>query len=183
MSQGLYYELKPYLCSTELVFIPQWKVFEACSALNPDVFVPFIIYPLLHGSPDHLPLTGVQHSPLPVYSPNYLWSLISFLKASFHSNTAWWRSMLLLQRWRRGGAGGAWTRTWCVKSNCFYISSCWLLISSTVYLHLFWGMCKLLACVSVHVCVQQLPKYRGRQLAVLRAVGGMFKPQSAGDSV
>lgn len=44
-------------------------------------------------------------------------------------------------------------------------------------------MGKLLACVSVYVCVQQLPKYRGRQLAVLRAVGGMFKPQSAGDSV
>lgn len=106
--------------------------------IHTDVFVPFIIYPLLHGSPDHLPLTGLQRSPLPVYSPNYLWSLISFLKASFHSNPAWWRAML--QRWRRGGAGGAWARTWCVKSNCFYISSCWLLISSTVYLHLFWGI-------------------------------------------
>lgn len=107
----------------------------------------------------------------------------NFLKASFHSNTAWRCAMLLLQRWRKGGEGGAWARAWCVKSNCFYISSFWLLISSTVYLHLFWGMCKLLACVSVYVCVQQLPKYRGRQLAVLRAVGGMFKPQSAGDSV
>lgn len=32
-------------------------------------------------------------------------------------------------------------RMWYVKSNCFYISSCWLLIYSTVYLHLCWGMC------------------------------------------
>lgn len=79
--------------------------------------------------------------------------------------------MLLLQGWRGEGGAGVHVRTWYVKSNCFYISSCWLLIYSTVYLHLCWGMCELLACVSVCVCVQQLPKSGGRQLAVSRAVG------------
>lgn len=72
-------------------------------------------------------------------------------------------------------------QTWNVKSNCFCISSCWLLIYSTVYLYLCRGMCRLLECVSVHVCV--LPKEGGRQLAVSTAVGGIFKPKSAGDGV
>lgn len=69
-----------------------------------------------------------------------------------------------------------------VKSNCFYFSSCWLLIFSCLSASPL-GYVQIPACVSVYVCVQQLPKYRGRQLAVLRAVGGMFKPESAGDSV
>lgn len=41
----------------------------------------------------------------------------------------------------------------------FRISSCWLLIYSAVYLHLCWGMCKLLPWVSVRVCVEEVPKY------------------------
>lgn len=70
-----------------------------------------------------------------------------------------------------------------VKSDCFCISSLWLLIYSTVYLYLSRSVCGLLRSASLCVCVLRLPKRGGRQLAVSEAVGGVFKPRVSGGIV
>ena len=126
------------------------------------------VFPLLHGSPGLLQKEKTAVFLLFLYMTmkwsNSSFSLSSLLITCDHSSKHLFTTLqldkdnniddaLIAGREGGGGVGGGGGRVfvcmWHVKSNCFYISSCWLLIYSTVYLHLCWGVCMLLACASL----------------------------------
>lgn len=128
---------------------------------------------LLLVSPNHLPLKdlwvlffvhdhkGEQHFLLLAITLNYAWSLISFLKASIHSTTAWQRQQ---QRWcsycgEGGSKGEGGVERVCGMSSQIVFTfhhvgslsiQLFICISAGVYAS-SWH-------VSVYVYVEQLPK-------------------------
>lgn len=122
-----------------------------------------------------------RSSSLHVFAPNYSWSLIWFQKASIHSAAAWQRQQQKLCCYYGMAERCRSTFTLTVKSNCFCISSCWLLIYATVYLYLCWGFAQASwVCFSACFCAAAAKVRRQAACCVNGCRGNIQTPASGG---